>query len=55
MTRKDYQKAAALVVRMRTALAPRQGIEYTISAFCEFFREDNPRFNEVRFREACKK
>lgn len=25
-----------------------------VQAFTEFFRDDNPRFDEKRFREACK-
>ena len=67
MTKKDYIKAAKLVSEMRTdARSPHRTIaakqrlyEENVSVevedvFVKFFYNDNPRFDENRFREACK-
>lgn len=49
MTKKDYIKAAEIIIRMKQT-------DFTGAmedAFVEFFRNDNPRFDEKRFRQAC--
>lgn len=48
MTKKDYEKAAQIVQKKRKATA--KEVE---NAFVELFRDDNPRFDEERFRFAC--
>lgn len=67
MTRKDYIKAAKLVhdkrVHARDTTFPVFGGKQRLyeenvateleEAFIEFFREDNPRFDEKKFSEAC--
>ena len=65
MSRKDYVRAAEQVVRLRNT-AKEEQVRYndhlhTLAyvaghvedAFVSFFRGDNPRFDEVRFRAAC--
>ena len=67
MTKKDYIKAAKMVSEMRVsanstsrAIGPNQRLyEENVSVeledvFVKFFRNDNPRFDEKRFRQACK-
>jgi len=67
MTKKDYIKAAKMVKEMRaeaqatsrTIGAKQRLYEENVSSemedvFAKFFRNDNPRFDEKRFREACK-
>jgi len=52
MTRKDYEKAADITRwEWRNGGTGAQSVE---DAFVTFFRGDNPRFDEKRFREACK-
>jgi hypothetical protein len=60
MTKKDYKRAANLVAWMRKderrTVDMSRGIPVSITleqTFIEFFRGDNPRFNEDRFQEAC--
>lgn len=48
MTKKDYDRAAA-IIRARLGNEKAE-LVYT---FCEFFRGDNPRFDETRFVQAC--
>lgn len=45
MTRKDYEKAAII--------AQRYPYTDVVEAFADFFRDDNDRFDEARFRAAC--
>lgn len=47
MSRKDYERAALLVQKYG-----HDGCQID-DAFAEFFRNDNPRFDEDRFRRAC--
>lgn len=67
MTKKDYIKAAKMVKEMRVEAratsrvigAKQRLYEENVStevedAFAKFFRNDNPRFDEKRFRQACK-
>jgi hypothetical protein len=67
MTKKDYIKAAKIVSEMRVSanstsrtIGPNQRLyEENVSVeledvFIRFFRDDNPRFDEKRFRQACK-
>jgi len=51
MTKKDYERAA-MVVQTRT---DHLGIwrDDAVDLFAAFFRDDNPRFDEARFRAAC--
>lgn len=48
MTKKDYIKAAKLI-----QAAPIQTIPQLVETFSDFFVSDNPRFDKVRFAEAC--
>jgi hypothetical protein len=67
MTKKDYIKAAKMVKEMRVSahstsrsIGPKQRLyEENVSvemedSFVKLFRDDNPRFDENRFRQACK-
>lgn len=47
MTKKDYERAAAIVQTI--------GVDQWrfVDCFVEFFKGDNPRFDESRFRFAC--
>ena len=49
MTRKDYIKAAEIVKEEKI----HNHREIMCLAFCLFFSKDNPRFDEIRFRQAC--
>ncbi len=55
MTRKDYNKAAAIVRKTFSSVQDggltRQAMVY---GFVLLFSEDNPRFDVARFKEACK-
>ena len=48
MTRKHYEKAAEIVRQI-----PGVQRTTTLDAFVEFFSDDNPRFDRVRFTDAC--
>ncbi len=52
MTKKDYERAAAIVATMAQdkTFACRQEVS---KAFCDLFRGDNPRFSSERFINAC--
>lgn len=50
MSKKEYEKAARIVQRERITALERAILS---SVFVEFFRDDNPRFDEARFRAAC--
>ncbi len=53
MTKKDYIKAAEIVRQD----AKQNGDVFSKlmeESFVKLFRQDNPRFDEKRFREACK-
>jgi hypothetical protein len=55
MTKKNYQKAANMIRTQMSWGATRKGPNETvIQAFTEFFRDDSLRFDEKRFRAACK-
>jgi hypothetical protein len=67
MTKKDYIKAAKMVSELREnaqltsrVIGAKQRLyEENVSTevediFVNFFRNDNPRFDENRFRQACK-
>jgi hypothetical protein len=53
MTKKEYEKAAALIQKR----APKSKKVRTemVQTFVEFFRNDNPRFDEERFIFACQR
>lgn len=56
MTKKDYEKAAKMIRTQMSWGATKDGANATVvQAFTEFFREDNPRFDEERFRYACQR
>jgi len=67
MTKKDYIKAAKMVKQMRMdahstsrSIGPKQRLyEENVSvemedSFVKLFQDNNPRFDEKRFRQACK-
>ena len=53
MTRKDYNATAQLLKQFERDFG-QTGMDDIIDLFITFFREDNARFDERRFREACK-
>jgi hypothetical protein len=61
MTKKDYKKAADIVRNLRQLSHKSSLVDtnhhdaswMTQEAFVSFFRDDNPRFDVERFREAC--
>lgn len=53
MSKKDYESAARIIQTVAadaTAVGQRTIV---LSAFVNFFRNDNPDFDEARFRRAC--
>lgn len=60
MTRKDYIKFARMMHNtmpdqydcISSSIMTAQWKE-TMSAMCELFKEDNPKFNEQKFIDAC--
>lgn len=64
MTKKDYQKAAEIVCKTRQTFnqnamsdefSASDVCDFITDAFVDFFRGDNPRFDEEKFRKACQK
>lgn len=64
MTKKDYVRAAALIVELRAssgkqkarqALATLEVYNKIEEVFVTFFEVDNPRFDRERFLAACRK
>lgn len=53
MTKRHFEAAAGIVREKRQALALPKVADKIADAFVEFFRGDNPRFDEGRFRTAC--
>ena len=60
MTRKDYEVVAREIRSMcwiegleETEGMPVVLVEHIISALSKVFLQDNPRFDEARFRKAC--
>lgn len=53
MTKKDYIKAAE-IVRQDSIKNGDIFSKLMENSFVKLFREDNPRFDESRFRQACK-
>jgi hypothetical protein len=56
MSKKDYERAAELVQTARGIVETRgenAGCKLMESTFVLFFMDDNPRFDEARFRAAC--
>ncbi len=54
MTKKHYQKAADLI-RKRFYKPKNKQHTPVVETFVEFFKNDNPRFDEERFRFACQR
>tara|TARA_R110000824_G_scaffold23257_1_gene83761 strand:- start:456 stop:722 length:267 start_codon:yes stop_codon:yes gene_type:complete len=58
MTKKDYIKMAQLIKDNRTMANLRRGVTHVIKSgdfmneLCEYFKNDNSNFNEIKFREA---
>jgi hypothetical protein len=55
-SKKDYIRAAEIVQCYLSNVATKHeqnAAPYMKDAFVEFFRGDNPRFDEQRFRAAC--
>ncbi len=54
MTKKDYKLAARLIAQFSGHFRWPGHVEAeVIDLFSAFFRDDNSRFDEVRFAEAC--
>lgn len=54
MTKKDYEKAARVVRVAFPSKTSRVRREAVVNAFVIFFLDDSPRFDEARFRKACR-
>ena len=58
MTKKDYIALANLIDKNETLVQTKRGITPVIirSTFmydiCKYLKKDNPKFNEIKFREA---
>ena len=58
MTKKDYIKLAELLTKHRTMANLKRGATFVIKKgefmidLCNYLKKDNPRFNEIKFREA---
>jgi hypothetical protein len=50
LTRKDYDRAAEMLLNSPAGVGEKNVIA---SFLCVYFRADNVRFDEVRFRKAC--
>ncbi len=53
MSKKDYEKAAAIVREMAAAGASTVEVSLVATAFVRLFSGDNPRFDAQRFMQAC--
>lgn len=53
MTKKNYRKAAELI-KKRAPKSKKQK-DTMVDTFVEFFKNDNPRFDEERFIFACQR
>lgn len=51
MTKKDYERAARILASHVGGFSKKER-ETTIALFAEFFSEENPRFDAIRFGEA---
>lgn len=51
-TRKDFWRAVEIITEYKTKFGPGAATTGMTEAFVEFFRQDNPRFDEERFRQA---
>lgn len=68
MTKKDYIRAAQLLQKKHKEVIDASNfleaagmdsrleavVDKVVDIFVEFFQADNPRFDEARFRDACK-
>jgi hypothetical protein len=54
VTKKDYQKAAEMIRDTIKIYGDDVFTKLMIESFVRFFKGDNPLFDEVRFRKACK-
>ena len=54
MTKKEYIKAAELIKEFDRQSEIKEIGSVMTNIFAKFFRNDNPRFDEKRFRQACK-
>tara|TARA_R110002050_G_scaffold251574_1_gene389829 strand:+ start:285 stop:488 length:204 start_codon:yes stop_codon:yes gene_type:complete len=58
MTKKDYIALANLIDKNETLVQTKRGITHVIKRaefmydICEYLKKDNPKFNEIKFREA---
>ena len=56
MTKKDYKRIADIIKDIKSGELPlfaEDVKEFLAKKFVCLFAEDNPRFNEKKFREAC--
>lgn len=51
LMKKDFNKVAE-ILREKVIFNDRYIRELTIRAFCKWFKSENPKFNEQKFREA---
>jgi len=58
MTKKDYIVLADIIKNNSTMANLRRGITHVLitgtfmNSLCEYLKNDNPNFNEIKFREA---
>ncbi len=54
MCRKNYEEIASCINNARDAVQPRYtSTSILITLICGYLKEDNPRFNAGKFKEAC--
>lgn len=53
MTRKDYVSTSEILFSIKHAVTP-EIHSHLINEFAEMFAFDNPRFDRLRFEDACK-
>ena len=58
MTKKDYIALAKLLTKHKTMANLKRGVTHVIKKgefmidLCEYLKQDNPNFDEIKFREA---
>lgn len=52
MTRKDYVTTARILYLQKDYIQHGTYLDLVFE-FCDWFKEDNPNFNEIKFQQAC--
>ena len=51
LTKKDFTKIANKIISNHKNTKNKKDIDFLINFFTDYFKQSNPRFNEIRFRE----